>query len=48
MSDAYKKKCCVENPIDEYSSMCQECYDNFRLMVLEEEEKNEKSSKNGI
>lgn len=37
-SDAWKKKCCAENPIDEFSSMCQECYDDFRLMVLEEEE----------
>jgi len=34
-SNAYKKKCCVENPIDEFSSMCQMCYDSYRIRMME-------------
>ena len=31
-------KCCVENPIDDFSTICQECYDEFRVHSRGEEE----------
>jgi hypothetical protein len=29
-------KCCEEDPIDDFSLICQECYDNMRVEWLEE------------
>ena len=31
-------KCCDEDPIDEFTLMCQECYDEYRIQLMEEQE----------
>ena len=32
------KRCCEEDPIDEFSKICQACYDEFRIELMEEQE----------